>query len=233
MAKLTMHERVHYDEASAQQMVSTGDLPGVDQVRDAAVEAHERYRPVTDGEVADYIPALAHASPDLFGICVVGVRGREPATSATPTRVLDPERLQAVRVRPGVRGASAHEAARQQLGVNGTGLPFDSVMAVELNEERTMNPMVNAGAIATTSLVPGDTAEEKWERVRDGLSRFAGRDAVDRRRRLRVRGGHQPAQPAASPTCSTATAGSTSTPTRPPTSTRGSARCASPPTTSR
>ena len=37
-------------------------------------------------------------------------------------------------------------------------------MAVELNDDRTMNPMVNAGAIATTSLVPGDTADEKWER---------------------------------------------------------------------
>ena len=36
-------------------------------------------------------------------------------------------------------------------------------MAVELNDERTMNPLVNAGAIATTSLVPGGTAEEKWE----------------------------------------------------------------------
>jgi glutaminase len=49
-------------------------------------------------------------------------------------------------------------------------------MAVELNDERTMNPLVNAGAIATTSLVPGKTADEKWERIRDGLSRFAGRD---------------------------------------------------------
>ena len=48
-------------------------------------------------------------------------------------------------------------------------------MAVELNDERTMNPMVNAGAIATTSLVPGATAEEKWQFVVDGLSRFAGR----------------------------------------------------------
>jgi glutaminase len=48
-------------------------------------------------------------------------------------------------------------------------------MAIELNDQRTMNPLVNAGAIATTSLVPGSDAEEKFERVRDGLSRFAGR----------------------------------------------------------
>jgi glutaminase len=49
-------------------------------------------------------------------------------------------------------------------------------MAVELNDDRTMNPLVNAGAIATTSLVPGATAEAKFAAIRDGLSRFAGRD---------------------------------------------------------
>jgi glutaminase len=69
-----------------------------------------------------------------------------------------------------------YEAARHQLGVNGTGFPFDSLIAVELNPARTMNPLVNAGAIAATSLLAGDTAEEKWETVRTGLSLFAGRD---------------------------------------------------------
>ena len=72
--------------------------------------------------------------------------------------------------------AIGYEAARYQLGVNSTGFPFNSLIAVELNDERTMNPLVNAGAIATTSLVPGTTADEKWERIRDGLSRFAGRE---------------------------------------------------------
>jgi glutaminase len=45
----------------------------------------------------------------------------------------------------------------------------------ELNADRTMNPMVNAGAIATTSLAPGDTAAAKWAFIQDGLSHFAGR----------------------------------------------------------
>jgi glutaminase len=53
-------------------------------------------------------------------------------------------------------------------------------MAIELNADRTMNPMVNAGAIATTSLAPGDTADAKWRFIREGLSRFAGRElAID------------------------------------------------------
>ena len=72
--------------------------------------------------------------------------------------------------------AIGQDEARRKLGVNSTGLPFNSVMAIELNTERTMNPMVNAGAIATTSLVPGATADDKWRYIRAGLSRFAGRD---------------------------------------------------------
>jgi glutaminase len=55
-------------------------------------------------------------------------------------------------------------------------MPFNSLLAVELNDARTMNPLVNAGAIATTSLVSGATAEEKLDRIRRGLSAFAGRE---------------------------------------------------------
>jgi glutaminase len=59
--------------------------------------------------------------------------------------------------------------------VNNTGLAFNSVVAIELNDGHPMNPMVNAGAIATTALVPGATPAEQWEAIRLGLSRFAGR----------------------------------------------------------
>ena len=76
MAKLTMHNRLPFDDATAQAMVSTGGLPGDEEVRGAASEAFERYRATTEGVVADYIPALADASPDLFGISLAGVRGR-------------------------------------------------------------------------------------------------------------------------------------------------------------
>jgi glutaminase len=68
------------------------------------------------------------------------------------------------------------EEVRQKLGVNATGLPFDSLASVERSPDGRSNPMVNAGAIAATSLVPGDSAEAKWQFLQDGLSRFAGRD---------------------------------------------------------
>lgn len=67
------------------------------------------------------------------------------------------------------------EEALSKLGANATGLPFDSVFAVELNPARTANPLVNAGAIAATSLSPGREIEDRWDFIRSGLSRFAGR----------------------------------------------------------
>jgi glutaminase len=175
MTKLSMHESLPFDEATAPSLVSTGELPQTEQVRDAVTEAYERYRHNGDGAVADYIPALASTSPALFGICVVGVRRRffeiGDVEAAFSIQSVSKPFVFAL-----VCEAIGYEAARHQLGVNSTRFPFNSLIAVELNDERTMNPLVNAGAIATTSLVPGNTADEKWERIRDGLSRFAGRE---------------------------------------------------------
>ena len=68
------------------------------------------------------------------------------------------------------------DAVRRRVGVNATGLAFNSATAVERDPQGRTNPMVNPGAIATTSLVPGRDVEERWARVLDTLSRFAGRE---------------------------------------------------------
>ena len=175
MTDLSMHEDLPFDEEAQPPPVSTGELPELQQVRDVVTEAYERYRTNDTGTVADYIPVLGNASPDLFGIYVVGSRGGSFGIGDVET----PFSIQSVS-KPFVFALACdqigYDAARNRLGVNGTGFPFDSLMAVELNPARTMNPLVNAGAIATTSLIAGDTADEKWESVRTGLSAFAGRD---------------------------------------------------------
>jgi glutaminase len=175
MTTLSMHQQLPFDEASTPARVSTGDLPRPDEVQALVLEAYDRYRTTSDGTVADYIPVLAKASPDWFGICVVGVRGGSFAAGDVGT-AFSIQSVSKPFVFALVCEAIGYEEARHRLGVNSTGFPFDSLMAVELNTDRTMNPLVNAGAMATTSLVPGDTADEKWEWIRAGLSRFAGRD---------------------------------------------------------
>jgi glutaminase len=174
MTRLSMHDHLPFDESSRPPVVSTGDLPDPGQVQDCLTEAYERYRAERSGSVADYIPALADAVPDRFGICVVGVRGASFAVGDAQA-TFSIQSVSKPFVFALVSQEIGYEAARDRLGVNSTGLPFDSLMAVELNRARTMNPLVNPGAIATTSLVPGDSADEKWERILDGLSRFAGR----------------------------------------------------------
>jgi glutaminase len=175
MTKLSMHERLPFDETTTPPRISTGELPQPEEVRAVVTEAYERYRSNGDGAVADYIPVLASASPELFGISVFGVRGRSFDIGDVDT-TFSIQSVSKPFVFALVVEALGYGDARRSLGVNSTGFPFDSLMAVELNGDRTMNPLVNAGAMATTSLVPGDTAEEKWERIRGGLSRFAGRE---------------------------------------------------------
>jgi glutaminase len=157
--------------------VSTGELPAIEAVRGHLEAAYQRHRSVDDGEVADYIPALAAASPQAFGACIAGVGGQTVSVGDATV----PFSIQSVS-KPFVFALVCHaigpDRAAELLGTNATGLPFDSVMAVELNNSRTMNPLVNAGAIATTSLLPGATVEDKWAHVLDGLSRFAGRPLV-------------------------------------------------------
>ena len=155
--------------------VSTGRLPPPARVRELVDEAHDRFATVTEGRNADYIPALASVPSSLFGICIAGANGDVYAVGDAEVEFS----IQSVS-KPFafalVCDALGAETVRARLGVNATGLPFNSVMAIELHAARTINPLVNAGAIATTSLVPGATAEAKWRFIHDGLSRFAGRE---------------------------------------------------------
>lgn len=170
-----MHTNLAADEAGHVPVVSTGSLPPPELVGELLHEAYEKYRLVDEGRVADYIPALACASPGLFGLSIVGASGAT-YTAGDVDHAFSIQSVSKPFVFSLVCQAIGHDAARMRIGVNGTGLPFNSVMAIELNDGRPMNPMVNAGAIATTSLVPGETAEDKWRTIQEGLSRFAGRD---------------------------------------------------------
>ena len=169
-----MQTALDLDEVTGPAYVSTGHLPPAERVDTLLAEAYERFKTDSEGKVADYIPALARTPRNLFGLCVVETNGVIHTAGDTEYR-FSIQSISKPFVFALICQAIGAEPAREQIGVNSTGLPFNSVMAIELNPHRTMNPMVNAGAIATTSLAPGETAEAKWAFIRDGLSRFAGR----------------------------------------------------------
>jgi glutaminase len=154
--------------------VSTGHLPPPDRVRALVEEAYDRFRSNKEGRNAQVYPALARAPSQLFGICVVGTNGSVYAAGDaehefTVMSVSKPFIFALVSEEVGPA------AVREKVGVNATGRAFNSLEAIERGDDGRTNPMVNAGAIATTSLVPGPTFDAKWKFIHDGLSRFAGR----------------------------------------------------------
>jgi glutaminase len=154
--------------------VSTGRLPSADVVQALVSEAHERFSANREGRVSDVYPALAKVPEDLFGLCAVGVNGASYPSGDwdTPFSIMSVSKPFVFALILEILGA---DSARRRLGVNATGLPFNSLAAIERSEDGRTNPMVNSGAIATTSLAPGSTVEDKWRFILDGLSRFAGR----------------------------------------------------------
>jgi glutaminase len=170
----SMNSRLSTDEAVGTSYVSTGHLPPTELVRTLVDEAHERYKSTAEGKNSQVYPALARVPSDLFGICVVGTTGNVYAVGDSDYEfsIMSVSKPFVFALVCQLMGP---EEARQKLGVNATGLAFNSLAAVEQGDGGKTNPMVNSGAIATTSLVPGATLQAKWQFIHDGLSRFAGR----------------------------------------------------------
>lgn len=160
---------------SSNGFVSTGTLPDPKWVQGLIEEAHARYKAHSEGKNSQVYPALARVSPELFGLCIVGTSGRvyEVGDSGVEFSIMSvskPFVFALVCEQLGV------EDVRQKVGVNATGYPFNSLTGIERHPKGLTNPMVNSGAIATTSLVPGESHEAKWDFLHRGLSKFAGRD---------------------------------------------------------
>ncbi len=143
----------------------------------AVTEAHAALRDDRDGETIKIYPALAAMDPDLFGVAYVGIDGSVDAAGDAD----HPFSLMSVS-KPFVfallADAIGGEAARAEIGFNATGLPFNALAAIENGREGRTNPMVNAGAIAASSHVPGADLEAKWRFIRAGIERFAGHPLV-------------------------------------------------------
>ncbi len=152
----------------------TGAVPGGAEIDALLALAHERASGHTEGAPADYIPVLAAADPEPFGLCVADVEGGLHEIGETRVE-FSIQSISKAFVYALLCEALGHERALEVVGSNNTGLPFDSIVAIELNDGHPMNPMVNAGALATTALLPGAAAEDGWRLIQDGLSRFAGR----------------------------------------------------------
>ncbi len=138
------------------------------------------YQPLNEGTVAQNIPELAKANPDWFGICAVGVDGTVFDIGHTTQEFS----IQSIS-KPFVYGLALEDWGSdriiERIGVEPTGEPFNSIMEPEEISQRRYNPMVNAGAIVTTSLIKGSDARKRYNRVLEMFRRYIGRDvSIDR-----------------------------------------------------
>jgi glutaminase len=141
----------------------------------AAVDAaHARYLTLDEGKNADYIPALAKVDSKLFGIALVTVDGKV-VKKGDVTAPFSIQSISKVFTLASVIQTAGAEAVLEKIGVDATGQVFNSIVAIELMKGKEMNPFVNPGAIAATSLVEGKTPEEKWARIIGIHEAFAGR----------------------------------------------------------
>ncbi|MBN9621772.1 MAG: glutaminase A, partial [Actinobacteria bacterium] len=139
---------------------------------------HETWLPEGTGAVADYIPPLALADPDSFGIAVTTTEGHSYEVGDSRSRFT----IQSIS-KPFTYGLALHDrgfdAVDAKVGVEPSGEAFNSI-SLAPESGRPLNPMINAGAITSTSLVAGSSAAERERRVVDFYGRFAGRSlAVD------------------------------------------------------
>jgi glutaminase len=143
------------------------------QVEAVVREAYDKFRSDTSGKNADYIPFLAQVDSKMFGVAVVSTDNQVfsigeinyafsiQSISKVYTLALAMEELGADRV-------------FERIGSEPTGRAFNSVNAVVEMPTHTANPLVNAGAIATTSLISGKDANDKWNKILNFYSRAAG-----------------------------------------------------------
>lgn len=137
-------------------------------------ELHEKYQPLNEGAVADYIPELALAKPEWFGICVVTKDGQVFEVGDCDQTFT----IQSIS-KAFVFGLALEDHGREyvnsKVSVEPTGEAFNAIVLDEATN-RPYNPMVNAGAIATADLIKGDNSTERLKRLLDMFKRYTGRE---------------------------------------------------------
>ena len=145
-----------------------------DDAQSAVNAAYTKYRTLKEGKNADYIPALAKVDPNLFGVALITVDGKTTTAGDIKSEV-SIQSISKVFTLANVLQESGSKAIIDGIGVDATGREFNSIEAIEQHKGKEMNPLVNAGAIATTSMVKGANADEIWARIIRTYNDFAGR----------------------------------------------------------
>lgn len=153
-------------------------MQSADQVQSALNAVYTKYKDIKEGKNADYIPALAQVDPKIYGIALVTTDGKIYSAGDVKSEV-SIQSISKVFTMAKVMEEQGADAIAKRIGVDATGMRFNSIVAVEFAEKELggpeINPLVNPGAITATSMVRGKTRDEVWKSILNFHSDFAGR----------------------------------------------------------
>jgi len=156
----------------------SAQAPSEQAINAALNSAYNKYKTLKEGKNADYIPALAKVDPEIYGIALVTTSGKvytvgDVKSEVSIQSISKPFTLAKVIEEQGP------EFIEKTIGVDATGMRFNSIVSVEYSQKALggpeMNSLVNPGAIATTSMLKGGTRGEVWRNLLGFYSDFAGR----------------------------------------------------------
>ena len=145
-----------------------------EKIQAALDEAYAKFKDVKEGKNADYIKELAAVDAKIFGIALVTADGQVFTKGDIDSKV-SIQSVSKVFTMAQVIQELGHQAIQDKIGVDATGEVFNSIVAVERMRGKEINPLVNPGAIAATSLIAGADSAAKWKHIVQVQSDFAGR----------------------------------------------------------
>jgi glutaminase len=143
-------------------------------IENALDAAYNKFKDLREGKNADYIKELANVDPNIFGIALVTTDGKV-YTKGDIGSMVSIQSVSKVFTMAQVVEEMGAQAVEEKIGVDATGMRFNSIVAVETQRGKEINPLVNPGAIAATSLVKGADSTAKWKSILQEQSDFAGR----------------------------------------------------------
>lgn len=152
---------------------SSSTLPTADALQALVDEAYAHFKNDQSGKNADYIPYLAGVNSNLFGVAIATVDGHV-YTAGDVNYAFSIQSCSKVFTLAQIIQESGEEEVMKKIGVEPTGMAFNSITALGLHDNQAINPLVNAGAMASVSLVKATSADDRWQKILANQSKFAG-----------------------------------------------------------
>jgi glutaminase len=146
----------------------------MDNLQKKIEDIYKKVKKIKRGKIASYIPELAIVNPNIYGISICTVDGKIYSVGDYNKKVAIESVAKVFTLALALKENGINKI-NKQIGSSGSFLPFNSIIAADISPGHTINPFVNAGAMATTSLVENKNVSLFWKKIHNNLNDFAGK----------------------------------------------------------